>query len=350
MVKISIIVPVYNVEQYIENCLDSLVKQTLKDIEIIIVDDGSPDNSSEIYNKYAKRDNRIKIIKKQNAGVSEARNTGMEAATGEFYMFVDSDDWLPLDSCEILYNEYTRSQADMILADAYIVTNGKVKKNDVFKEPFTTNDPEFFKAYQKTCIGYCYNPNPAVKWNIPGLGSPWNKLFNSKIIKENNLRFDPYVKGIYDDNLFTLYYLMHIKSLSYVKKPVYYFRLVSGSLTQGYKKNTLDINSRIFKRIDEFMTATGNREYYLEAFYVYVIRRFSKSMNVYFFANNNDKTRNEVFAELKQVMNLEPYKTAIKKVDIARLLGNHKIVVILSRLKSPRLIWLCLSTKRLFTK
>lgn len=346
MPKISVIVPVYNVERYIDKCLDTLVNQTLKDIEIIIVDDGSPDKSSDIYNKYVSRDERVKIIKKMNAGVSEARNTGMEAATGELFMFVDSDDWLPLDGCEILYDQYKKTQADMILADAYIVTDGRVKKNDVFCEAFTTEDKDFFKAYQKACIGYCYNPKPAIKWNIPGLGSPWNKLFKSSIIKEHNLRFDPFVKGIYDDNLFTLHYLMHIRSLSYVKKPVYYFRLVSGSLTQGYKANTLEINSRIFERINDFMEETGKREYYLEAFYVYVIRRFSKSMNVYFFADNNEKTKKEAFEELRKTINEEPYRSAIKYVDKKKLLGNHKVVVALARMKSPLLIYICLMIKR----
>lgn len=348
MTKISVIVPVYNVEQYIDRCLSSLVMQTLKDIEIIVVDDGSPDNSREIYEKYAQQDNRIKIIRKKNAGVSEARNTGMEAASGELFMFVDSDDWLPLDGCEILYEEYKKSQADLVLADAYIVTDGKTQKNDVFKEAFTTEDPVFFKAYQKACIGYCYNPNPAVKWNIPGLGSPWNKLYKRKIVREHNLKFDSYVKGIYDDNLFTLHYLMHVKSLTYVKKPVYYFRLVSDSLTQSYKANTLEINSRIFERINDFMETTGNKEYYLEAFYVYVIRRFSKSMNVYFFAKNNEKTKKEIFAELKKVMDLEPYNTAIKNVDVRILFGNHKVVVMAARLKSPRFMWFCLHMKRKF--
>ena len=346
MPKISVIVPVYNVERYIDKCLDTLVNQTLKDIEIIVVDDGSPDKSSDIYNKYAGRDERVKIIKKMNAGVSEARNTGMEAATGELFMFVDSDDWLPLDGCEILYDQYEKTQADMILADAYIVTDGRVKKNDVFCEAFTTEDKDCFKAYQKACIGYCYNPKPAIKWNIPGLGSPWNKLFKRSIIKEHNLRFDPYVKGIYDDNLFTLHYLMHIRSLSYVKKPVYYFRLVSGSLTQGYKANTLEINSRIFERINDFMEETGKREYYLEAFYVYVIRRFSKSMNVYFFADNNEKTKKEAFEELRKTINEEPYRSAIKYVDKKKLLGNHKVVVALARMKSPLLIYICLMIKR----
>lgn len=350
MAKISIIVPVYNVEKYIAKCLESLVNQTLTDIEIIIVDDGSPDGSYKIYEEYAAKDARIKIIKKKNEGVSEARNTGMEQATGDFFIFVDSDDWMELNGCEILYNEYLRTKADLIVADAIVLTNEIPKRNHLFKDPFTTTDKRMIRAYQKSCIGYCYNPNPKTKWNIPGLGSPWNKLYKREIIQKYHLRFDPYVKGIYDDNLFALYYLEHSTSLSYVKEPVYDFRIVTGSLTQGYKENTLDINRRIFEKINEFMDETHEKEYFMEAFYVYVIRRFSKSLNVYFFARNNKNTKKEVFRELKQVINSEPYKTAIENVEFSKLLNNHKLVVIMSRLNVPVLLWISLNIKRKLRK
>lgn len=350
MAKISIIVPVYNVEQYLEKSLASFAGQTLKDIEIIIVDDGSPDNSYQIYEKYAAEDKRFKIIKKENAGVSEARNTGLENATSDFVMFADPDDWMELDCCEIMYNEYLRTQADLVLADVIVVTNGIPELYHIFEKPFTTSDYSFIEKYQKTCIGYSYNPMPSGKWKTPGIGSPWNKLFKRSIIEENHLRFDPYVKGIYDDNLFTLHYLMHVNKLSYIQKPVYDFRLVSGSLTQSYKANTLDINNRIFERINDFIDETGKREFFQEAFYVYVIRRLSKSMNVYFFANNNPKPLEERLNELKSVMNQEPYKTAVSKVKLNKLLNNHKVVALLARMKSPKLMMLALNTKRKLVK
>ena len=346
MPKISIIVPVYNVEQYLEKSLDSFVNQTMTDIEIIVVDDGSPDESYKIYERFAENDPRIKIIKKTNAGVSEARNTGLEHATGEFVMFADSDDWMELNCCESMYAEQQRTDADMVLADVIVVTNGVPKYTMIFEKAFTTEDPEFFKQYQKTCIGYSYNPLPAGKWKTPGMGSPWNKLFRKSIIDENGLRFDPYVKGIYDDNLFTLHYLMHIKKLSYIQVPVYDFRLVEGSITQSYKANTLDINRRIFERINDFMDETGDREFFEEAFYVYVIRRLSKSMNVYFFANNNTKPKKEIYAELKNVLKSDPYKKALSKVKLSRLLNNHKVVCVIGRLGSPRLMELALKAKR----
>lgn len=346
MAKISIIVPVYNVQQYLEKSLNSFINQTFKDIEIIVVDDGSPDESYKIYEDFARKDSRVKVIKKKNAGVSEARNTGLDHATGEYIMFADSDDWMELNCCEVMYKAAIQSKADMILADINVVTDGKSERYNIFGKQFVTEDIRFIKQYQKTCIGYSFNPLPAGKWKTPGMGSPWNKLYKKQIIDENQLRFDPYVLGIYDDNLFTLHYLMHVKKLCYIQVPVYDFRLVSGSITQSYKANTLEINKRIFERINDFINETGESDYFREAFYVYVIRRLSKSLNVYFFANNNPKSINEKCNELRETFSKEPYKTAIKKVKMSRLLPNHRVVVALSRMNAPRLIWWVLNAKR----
>lgn len=350
MPKISIVVPVYNVQKYIGQCLESLVNQTFKDIEIIIVDDGSPDESYKIYEEYANKDSRIKIIKKVNAGVSEARNTGIENAAGDFIIFVDSDDWMELNGCEVLYNEYLKSKADLVLSDAYTVTNGKKHQNRVFDEAFVTEDKDFIKQYEMACIGYGYNPRPAVKWNISGLGSPWNKLYNRKIIMENGLRFDPYVKGIYDDNLFALHYLAKIKKISYVPVPVYDYRIVSQSLTQSYKANTLEISSRIFEKIKEFIDEEGDWESFSKPFHNYVIRRFSAELGVYYFSSNSNKSLGDTFAELKKMMNQEPYKSAIAAVDTSRLLKAHSVTCKIARTNSPFLMWLMFKSRRIVKK
>lgn len=346
MPKISIIVPVYNMEKFLEKSLKSFVEQTLTDIEIVVVDDGSKDESYKIYNKFAESDPRVKIIKKENAGVSEARNTGIEQATGEFVMFADPDDWMEPDCCEVMLKEQNKSNADMVLADVIVVKNGTPLTWHIFNKEFTTSDPLFIKQYQKTCIGYSFNPLPAVKWKTPGLGSPWNKLFKKSIIDEFNLRFDPYVKGIYDDNLFTLHYLLHTKTLSYIQVPVYNYLLVTSSITRSYKANSLDISNRIYKRINDFIDVTGDREYFEEAFNIYVVRRFVRLLDVYFCAGNNPKPTKEKLNEMKDVLNSEPYKTAFRSVPLNMLLTNHKIVSILVKIGSPRLIDFCVRMKR----
>lgn len=112
--KVSIIVPIYNVEKYLDRCVQSLIHQTLKNIEIILVDDGSPDNCPAMCDEYAKQDNRIKVVHKKNAGLGMARNSGIEVATGEFVAFVDSDDYVDTSMFELLYKEALKTQADAV--------------------------------------------------------------------------------------------------------------------------------------------------------------------------------------------------------------------------------------------
>ena len=137
MKKISVIVPVYNVEKFLPQCLDSILAQTLTDLEIICVNDGSPDNSLKILEEYAKKDKRIVIINQKNAGLSSARNTGIKAATGEYIGFVDSDDWIEPDFYQNLYQAAKEHNADIVGTGLYNVKNDKkkvlysVKKNKI---------------------------------------------------------------------------------------------------------------------------------------------------------------------------------------------------------------------------
>ena len=118
MIKVSVIVPVYNVEKYIDKCLNSLVKQTLKDIEIIVVNDGSPDNSQKIIDKYVdKYPDKIKSYIKENGGQGSARNLGLEYASGEYISFIDSDDWLDLDALEEMYLLAKKEKSDVVICD-----------------------------------------------------------------------------------------------------------------------------------------------------------------------------------------------------------------------------------------
>lgn len=337
MEKISIVVPVYNTAKYLKKCLDSIIKQTYRNIEVIVVDDGSPDESYTIYKTYSEADSRVTYIKKENAGVSEARNTGIDMATGDFIMFIDSDDWMELDGCEALIDEYHRRHAGLTLGDVYC-TNEKNKHRTyckVFSEEFYKDSASFIEQYQMSCLGYAYNPLMTNKRNVSGLGSPWNKLFDLKLIRENHLRFDSYVCGIYDDNLFTLHYLTICKSVSYISKPVYDYVTVSQSLTHKYKSNTLDISKRIFTRIEDFIKEQNNTELFIKPYYMYVIRRMSRELDAYFFSDNNPKTWKETREEMKEIFLQHPYREAILNVEARKLIPAHWIVWFGARIKSP---------------
>ncbi|HEL7541574.1 TPA: glycosyltransferase, partial [Enterococcus faecalis] len=125
MPKISIIVPVYNVEKYLEKCVRSILAQTFTDFELILVDDGSPDSSGAMCDQFAEQDERVKVIHKENGGLSDARNAGIEIATGEYLGFVDSDDYIADDMYELLYTNIVKEDADLSICGIYDVYEGK---------------------------------------------------------------------------------------------------------------------------------------------------------------------------------------------------------------------------------
>ncbi len=339
---ISLIIPIFNSAEYLSDCLDSVLEQTFEDFEVILVNDGSTDNSDDICKAYAERDKRIKYIWQENQGVCVARNTGLDNAIGEMIYFMDSDDRIEMKGLEILYNEYLKTDADMVVADLYFDINGKRRRIRVFGNPITTASRDWIDRYEMACIGYGYNPDPGTPKSIPGLGSLWNKLFKKKVIEDNNIRFDPYVLGIYEDNLFVLNYLEHCKYISYVPEAVYIYRKVDQSNSRGFKERTLEINDRIFDRITQFILKhkSDRIEDYDKALYMYVIRRLEDSLYVYFFAGENKSPFNKKLNELKNLIGREPYSTAIRKVDPNLLRPKHKFTWLCARTHSAIVMFL----------
>ena len=169
--KVSIIVPVYKSEMFLEKLIDSMINQTYKNLEIILVDDGSPDKSGEICDYYSNKDKRIKVIHKKNSGTCEARNVGLKAATGELLMFADGDDWFELDCVAYLVNLMESCNAEMAMTDCIFTTRNR---KQVAKDNIRKWDRE-----QAVC-GILYVDIPV---------GPWNKIYTTKIIKENNISF-----------------------------------------------------------------------------------------------------------------------------------------------------------------
>ena len=189
MDKISVIIPVYNVEKYLRRCLDSIINQTYKNLEIICIDDGSPDNSINVLIEYSNRDNRILIKRQKNMGLSEARNTGIKISTGKYLIFVDSDDWLPLDAIELLCKKIEKENSDVVIG-------GRITISDSKKENFipTAKDINFtFEEYLEYSMK---------KKEFRAVA--WGKLYKKEIIEKNQLEFP---KGLlYEDLLFTFKY------------------------------------------------------------------------------------------------------------------------------------------------
>lgn len=204
---ISVIVPVYNVEKYIEKCLESIINQTYRNIEIILVDDGSTDNSGKICDDYAKKYSNITVIHKLNGGLSDARNAGMKIAKGEFICFFDSDDWVEIDILEKAYNKLYENKSDVVIwgfSKDFVDDNENTYKN-ILSIPFNCNINKEELNYQKLL-------NDEIQAII---GYAWNKLYKTKFIREYNMQFS---KGIslVEDIIFNAYYLSIIKKISFL--------------------------------------------------------------------------------------------------------------------------------------
>lgn len=298
--KLSVVVPVYNVEKYIGEMIESLQKQTLRDLEIILVDDGSPDNSGAICDEYAAKDERIKVIHKPNGGVGAARNDGLDAATGEWIVFCDSDDWVEADAFEKLILLGEKHEADVVFGDANLVYGDTVQKTQFYKDEFVTSDRNLIDQliaadFSRT---YCYNPpeaGPAF-----GYGGPWNKVVRRQLLVDHEIRFDLRVKGIFDDILYTAYVFAAAQTIAYAHVPVYNYRQLGSSITHSYKANLLEINEAIFNSWQEFMEKHGKDGQFEKPFYANVIRRFKSTLGLYFFSKKNTKPFGEQCKELDE--------------------------------------------------
>ncbi|MBR0136230.1 MAG: glycosyltransferase, partial [Clostridia bacterium] len=215
---ISIIVPVYKVEPYLDKCVSSIVEQTYTDLEIILVDDGSPDNCPAMCDAWAKKDARIKVIHKENGGLSDARNAGMDAANGEYILFVDSDDWIASETCEIMLARMTSTNSDIVSCDAVRVWDGNMPQRKMMRdnEAHVLDRTEAMRALiQSTCL----------------IMTVWNKLYKAQIIKKI-----PFEKGkIHEDEIWSWQAIGAASRVATVSEALYYYRQrADGIMGDGY--------------------------------------------------------------------------------------------------------------------
>ena len=222
---VTVVVPAYNTEKYIDKCLQSLLNQSYREIEVIVIDDGSKDRTNEICKKYEQLDSRFRLISKKNTGVSDTRNVGIHHAKGKFIIFVDSDDYVTNDYIDTLVREADTAQ--LVCAEYFLVNENqeechKSELSSTDKKIMSANDAINMLQKQDAFQGYL-----------------WNKIFLRDIIINESIWFDSRIK-IWEDMLFCLKYLMKIETVCYVGKPIYYYVQRSSSAMNNniWKENT----------------------------------------------------------------------------------------------------------------
>ena len=226
--KLSIIVPVYGVEKYIDKCLNSLVKQSLKEIEVIVVNDGTKDNSQKIVDKYVKKyPDKIKSYIKENGGQGSARNYGLKKATGEYIGYVDSDDFVEKDMYKKLYNKAKENNYDIVVCGNYNVSEDYQNKNiDAFINNYNTDLENIF--FGKMAV--------------------WNKIYKIDILIKNKLEFKE--KVWYEDLAFTLKAIMNSNTFAFIDEPLYDYLIREGSTMNN---SNIERNLEILEAMDEIL-------------------------------------------------------------------------------------------------
>lgn len=325
-ILVSIIVPIYKVpEQYLKKCIESIMTQTLESIEILLVDDGSPDNCGAVCDDYAAFDNRIKVIHKKNGGLSSARNAGFKAAAGEWIMFVDGDDWIEPDMCEIMYNLGIEKNVQLVMCG--IMKNYKhsqTKYKFYLKEGKVYRGEECKWLQQQLLV---YNGNIAVAYS---------KLIKRNILTENNILHDELLKQGAEGLEFNLRLFEKLESAIFINKPFYHYIYNKNSISASHDEKNHKYVIECFKKIKEFINNSSNKEMLLPWFnnrLLYVI--ITTAISGYFNPDNKNTLKNKI-AGYKRFLNEPMIKNALKKGEIRTLSWQRKIVLVLIKKKMWR--------------
>ena len=248
--KVSIIVPVYNAEGNLRRCIESILKQDFTAFELLLMDDGSKDNSGRICDEYAARDGRIYVLHKENSGVSDTRNQAIKLARGEYLQFVDSDDWLTHEATGLLVSTMESQGCDMVISDFYRVVGERLAHKGDIQEDGLLSQKEFASYMLENPADFYY-------------GVLWNKLYKKRIIEKHQLAMDKEISWC-EDFLFNMEYIRHVESVYALHVPIYYYVKTKGSLvTQGISiTRTIRMKRTVFKCYNEFFKDIFDEEDY----------------------------------------------------------------------------------------
>ena len=322
---ISIIVPVYNTEQYLNQCLDSLLNQTYKNIEIIIIDDGSTDNSKEVLCEYEKKDLRIKIISQENQGLSKTRNVGFLESTGEYVMFLDSDDWIDVETCYAAVNEMKKNDVDVVMW-SYIREYQSLSKPVLLfdDEQILWDKNDVYNLYQRM-VGLV-NEQLECPQKTDSLITAWGKLYKRSVIKDVEF-VDTKIIGT-EDALYNICVFSHINRAIYIPNMFMHYRKTNpNSLTHKYKKNLVNQWKELYKRIwmninidDEKLLGALSNRICLGLIGLGINLAEDKSLS---FKEKND--------ELKNIINMSHYQKSLKKLELKYFPPHWKVFFYLAK-------------------
>ena len=344
---ISIIVPVYKVEPYLSQCIDSLTCQTYSHLEIILVDDGSPDNCGKICDEYAAADDRIKVIHQANRGVSAARNAALAIANGEYVMFVDGDDWTDAVTCETAVKSAAEHGADVVMWTYMREYAGHSSVKSIFPEEFILFDKMSVAALLHRRFIGLLRKELSHPENADALCPIWGKLYRRKIIQS------PFIDlaqiGTYEDGLFNLNVFADVDSAVFINKPMYHYRKTnSTSLTSTYKSQLFTQWQHLFDLMETYIAAHDLPADYTEALYNRIaLSLIGLGLNIM----SADVSARRKMQLIREILSAERYREAYKRLKYQYLPLHWKVFFICAKFRfSGGVYSLLLAIQRIISK
>jgi len=308
---VSIIVPVYKVEEYIDKCIKSILTQSLVDIEIIMVDDGSPDNCGDIADSYAKEDSRVKVVHKKNGGLSSARNAGIDVATGEYIGFVDSDDWIEPNMMETMYNAAKQEEADLVICNYRRIYDDRVEDNylKLQDETIELNKIGINEYFSEYFFPYIHGHEA------------WNKIYKREIIENNKLKFEKNIDVFSEDMLFNLDVLCHVDKICSVNLTLYNYLQRENSIMNLPRTNFINQYCTLFEKFKLHAQAAGQSEILRTILPVFYYDLLLTSINI---TVKSGVSQNDLYKALTKISSFKSFKSnfmyLITKKDIRKYL------------------------------
>lgn len=306
VVKISVIIPVYNVQDYLDTCLNSIINQTLKDIEIICVNDGSSDNSLEILNKFASNDDRFIIINQENCGQGIARNKALARVKGQYIAFVDPDDWLELNALECVYNFAEKSNAEVVQFDFKIF-------DDAFNEyknvSLSDNLQKIYKRNFQELLSFNWRDFKSACLQNLDLHA-WTRLYRTDFVKKYNLKFAPAKRA--EDHLFVIGAILLADKIFYYKDYLYNYRCRITSTVNSKSKD----NFQIFQILDLMREFIANHGLYSEL--KDELQVYNRTILGWHYKQTPLEELDKYLAMCKEYLSDDDYKKMIKDVNKKR--------------------------------
>ena len=323
--KISVIVTIYNTpEIYLRKCIESILNQTLKEIEIILVNDGSREETKKICEKYAENDKRIKLVNQENQGESGARNTGIKNATTDNITFVDSDDWIEKGTCEKIYDyiEKINSEYEMIIFNCFVDYQKRQVKNMFYpkKDLLDKQDIEEIQLQNiERGISKYYPPES-------NISVPWSKVYNKKFINKNNLKYIPNITRM-TDAIFNMEAFEKAQKIYVLQEYLYHYQQNDFSICQKYSEDTIKYYETYFKFVKKYIEKYNKGEKFVDILNIKIITSLDRYMYNYFFHKDNAKRFKNIEKEFKEILSKKLYQGTMENVKTQYLSIYQKLVL-----------------------